>query len=385
MSESLDIIIFGLSVTSSWGNGHATTYRALMRGLCARGHRVVFLERNLPWYAENRDMPRSPHGRVYTYSSVASAKRRFRRILSQADLVIVGSYVPEGIEIGEWVRRTAKGITAFYDIDTPITIATMERGTCDYLSPKLVSAYDLYLSFTGGATLRKIERRFGARKAAPLYCSVDPQVHAPERRVPKWDLGYIGTYSDDRQKWLDQFLLTPAVEWPRARLVVAGAQYPDSIAWPSNVERIDHLPPDAHRRFYNSQRFTLNLTREKMRRAGFSPSVRLFEAAACGTPIISDYWPGLETFFQPGAEVLIARSSSEVLEYLREIPEKERLAIGANARRRILRSHTATHRAAELESYVTELRSGRSSAAQGRANDAIREAVAAGTAPQPGD
>ncbi len=385
MAESLEVVIFGLSVTSSWGNGHATTYRALMRGLAARGHRVVFLERDLPWYAENRDLPRLPYGCVHTYSSISSAKRQFRKLVTDADLVIVGSYVPEGVEIGEWVTQTAKGVKAFYDIDTPITLAALERRTCDYISAGLMSAFDLYLSFTGGPMLRRIERRFGAKRAEPLYCSVDPQVHSPERRATKWDLGYIGTYSPDRQKPLEELMLAPAREWKQSRMVVAGAQYPENVCWPPNVERVEHLPPDAHRRFYNAQRYTLNLTREKMRRAGYSPSVRLFEAAACGTPIISDNWPGLETFFRPTDEILVARSGRDVLEFLRDIPEKERLVIGASARKKILHHHTADHRARELESYVAELRGEHIDASTIRSGSAIGAAAVTSAAGQPGD
>ncbi|HEX5423724.1 MAG TPA: glycosyltransferase [Candidatus Acidoferrales bacterium] len=352
MNESLDIVIFGLAVTSSWGNGHATTYRALMRGLDARGHTVTFLERNLPWYAHNRDLPRSPYGRVHTYSNLRKMKERFRKLVAAADLVIVGSYVPDGSEIGEWVTRTSKGLTAFYDIDTPVTLAALERGHCNYISPSLIGRYDLYLSFTGGPTLRQVERRFGARNARPLYCSVDPGIYATESCPTRWDLGYIGTYSEDRQPWLDRFMLAPARESATVRMVVAGAQYPPEIDWPRNVKRIVHLSPRGHRRFYNAQRFTLNLTRDEMRRAGYSPSVRLFEAAACGTAIISDSWPGLDTFLRPGKEILITRSGRDTLEYLTDLPEKNRIAIGLNARARILSEHTAVHRAIELESYV---------------------------------
>lgn len=356
MNESLDIVIFGLAVTSSWGNGHATTYRALMRGLDARGHNVTFLERNLPWYAHNRDLPRSPHGRVQTYSNVQKMKERFRKLVATADVVIVGSYVPDGSEIGGWVVRYARGVTAFYDIDTPVTLAALERGHCDYISPSLIGRYDLYLSFTGGPTLRKVERRFGARNARPLYCSVDPETHATDACPMRWDLGYIGTYSEDRQPWLERFMLAPARESAKVRMVVAGAQYPREIDWPANVKRIVHLSPRKHRRFYNSQRFTLNLTRDEMRRAGYSPSVRLFEAAACGTTIISDTWPGLDSFLEPGKEILITRSGRDTLEYLTDLPEKNRIAIGLNARARILSEHTAIHRAIELESYISALR-----------------------------
>ena len=383
MRESLEIVIFGLSVTSSWGNGHATTFRALMRGLDARGHRVTFIERDLPWYADNRDMPRVPYGRVFVYSSVPRMMRRFGKLVANADLVIVGSYVPNGAEIGEWATRAAKGITAFYDIDTPVTLAALDRATCDYISRQLVPRYDLYLSFTGGPTLRRIERRFGARMVRTLYCSADPKIHAPESRKPRWDLGYIGTYSEDRQPWMDELLLCPAKAQSELRMVVAGAQYPKKLAWPSNVDRIEHLSPGRHRRFYGSQRFTLNLTREHMRRVGFSPSVRLFEAAACGTPIISDCWPGLDTFFQTGREILIARSRRDTLEYLSDISERERLALGRNARNRILRGHTAVHRALELESYVAELR-GSASESRERSSSSVEEPVPVSVAEQTG-
>jgi spore maturation protein CgeB len=350
----LDIVIFGLSVTSSWGNGHATTYRGLMRELDARGHRVTFLERDLPWYRANRDLPKPPYGRTHIYRSVAALKQRFAALVRDADLVIIGSFVPQGIEVGEWVVRQARGATAFYDIDTPITLQRLAGDGADYLSRALVRRYDLYLSFTGGPVLDKLERRFGARAARPLYCSVDPLLYAPEARPKRWDLGYMGTYSDDRQPALDRLLCAAARAWPEGRFAVAGPQYPATIAWPNNVRRITHLPPARHRAFYTGQRFTLNITRAAMRHAGWSPSVRLFEAAACGAPIITDEWRGIEAFFVPASEILIARSTAETLSYLTELPDSERRAIGARARRRVLECHTAAHRAVELEAYALE-------------------------------
>jgi len=348
----MNIVILGLSLTSSWGNGHATTYRGLMRELCARGQRVLFLERDQPWYAENRDLPQPPYGRTEIYGSFASLKDRFTSEVRQADLVIVGSYVPEGIAVGEWVTQTATGVTAFYDIDTPVTLARLASGDLDYLSRDLIPRYDLYLSFTGGPTLERIEREFGSPCARALYCSVDPTLYAPTRTVPKWDLGYLGTYSRDRQPALEQLLLEPARRWTPGQFVVAGPQYPRRIGWPDNVERIEHLPPAQHRRFYNAQRFTLNITRADMIAAGYSPSVRLFEAAACGTPIISDVWDGLDTLFTPDQEILLARTAEDVLQYLRDLPNAERAALGRRARQRVLSEHTAAQRAAELEGYV---------------------------------
>jgi spore maturation protein CgeB len=351
----LDIVILGLSITSSWGNGHATTYRGLVRELSRRGHRVLFLERDVPWYAENRDLPAPPYGRTVLYGSLDDLRDRFAAEVRNADFVMVGSYVPEGVAVGEWATATAAGATAFYDIDTPVTLAKLARGDYEYLTPELIPRYGAYFSFTGGPILKRLERRFGAPMARPLYCSVDPSLYRPEEVAPRWDLGYMGTYSTDRQPALDRLLLEPGRGGRRGRFVVAGPQYPEEIRWPKNVKRIEHLPPRKHSRFYNEQRFTLNITRADMVQAGFSPSVRLFEAAACGTPIVSDTWPGLETFFKVGEEILTARTPGEVLQYLRDIPEEERRALGHRARVRVLAEHTAAHRAEELEGYALRL------------------------------
>ncbi len=351
----LTIVVLGLSITSSWGNGHASTYRALVRELSARGHRVLFLERDLPWYADNRDLPAPPGATTRLYDSVAELKARYADAVRQADLVVVGSFVPEGIAVGEWVVKTARGATAFYDIDTPVTLAKVAADRADYLSRALIARYDLYLSFTGGPLLDRLEREYGSRMARPLYCSVDPTLYYPEPARPAWDLGYLGTYSDDRQPTLEELLIVPATRRPARRFIVAGSQYPETLVWPSNVERVVHLNPADHRRFYNAQRFTLNVTRADMIRAGWSPSVRLFEAAACGTPIVSDWWSGLGSFFVPGQEILIARTAAEVIEYLEELPEETRVAIGQAARTRVMARHTAAHRAAELETYVRQL------------------------------
>ncbi len=351
----LDIVIAGLSITSSWGNGHATTYRSLVRELIRLGHRVLFLERDAPWYAANRDLPKPPYGRTALYRDLAELKDRFAAEVRDADCVVVGSYVPEGVQVGRWVTRTAGGLTAFYDIDTPITLAKLEDRDYEYLHPDLIARYGLYLSFTGGPTLELIEKRYGSPAARPLYCSVDPELYYPQAAEPAWHMGYMGTYSADRQPPLERMMLQAARRWPQGQFVVAGPQYPKTINWPANVERIEHLPPAGHREFYNRQSFTLNVTRQRMVRAGYSPSVRLFEAAACGTPIISDSWPGFETILEPGREVLISRNADETLAYLRDMPESDRRLIGQNARRRILQSHTAARRAAQFERYIMEL------------------------------
>jgi len=349
----MNLVVLGLSITSSWGNGHATTYRALLREFQRRGHDILFLERDQPWYAENRDLPAPPYCRVQLYHSLAELKKRFTAAVREADAVIVGSYVPEGTAVGEWVHRTATGLTAFYDIDTPVTLAKLEAGDYEYISPGLIPRYHRYLSFTGGPTLERIEAEWGSPEAHALYCSVDPALYFPDRREAQWALGYLGTYSQDRQPTLERMLLEPARQLYRERFVVAGPLYPGTVTWPANVARIEHLSPEEHRSFYNSQRFTLNVTRADMVRAGYSPSVRLFEAAACGTPVISDAWAGLGSIFKHEREILVPLSASKVVEILRDLPEEERRAIGERARRRVLAEHTAAHRAAELEGILS--------------------------------
>lgn len=350
----MNIVFLGLSLTSSWGNGHATTFRGLLRGLTTLGHDGLFLERDLPWYAENRDLPRPPYGRTEIYSSLDDLAERFTDAVREADAVVVGSYVPEGIAVGDWVLGAARGLTAFYDIDTPVTLAKLERGACDYLRADQIPAYALYLSFAGGPALTLLEQQYGSPRARALYCAVDPELYFPEAAPPGYDLGYMGTYSDDRQPPLDRLLLEPARRWPEGRFAVAGPQYPDSIVWPPNVARTQHLAPAQHRAFYGSQRWTLNITRADMVALGWSPSVRLFEAAACGVPMISDFWEGLGEFFEIGTEIVVARSPEDTLRALRDIPEPERQDIGARARARVLAAHTSAHRAAELEHYLQE-------------------------------
>ena len=351
----MKIVILGLSITSSWGNGHATTYRSLVRALARRGHAVSFFERDVPWYAENRDLPQPPYCRTHLYDSIAALRGQAVTEMATADLTVLGSYVPQGREVADIVLECAGGVSAFYDIDTPVTVAALERDGAEYIDRRHVPEFDLYLSFTGGPILEQLGTRFGAQRPRPLYCSVDPELYFPRDQPPAWDLGYLGTYSADRQPAVSRLLLEPASAWPLGRFVVAGPQYPETMVCPPNVERIEHLAPDGHRDFYTRQRFTLNVTRQDMIAAGYSPSVRLFEAAACGTPIISDRWTGLDTFFEPGREILLAARAAEVLVWLRELPEDERAAMGRRARDRVLAAHTADHRARELEACVAEV------------------------------
>ncbi len=346
------IVVLGLSLSSSWGNGHATTWRALLRAMAGRGHEILFLEREQPWYAAHRDLTDPDFCELALYDRLADLDRFAARI-GDADAVIVGSFVPDGAQAIRAIAARARGLLAFYDIDTPVTMRKLDSGEHAYVSPELVPLFDLYLSFTGGPTLRRLERQYGARMARALYCAVDTQIYRATGDPRHWSLGYLGTYSEDRQPLLRRLLIDAARQRPGERFVVAGPQYPESIEWPANVDRIEHLPPAGHAQFYSSLRWTLNVTRVDMVRAGWSPSVRIFEAAACGSPIISDAWDGIETFLRPGSEMLCARDTADVLAAL-DAPAARRDAIARAARARTLRGHTAEARAGELERHLLE-------------------------------
>ena len=359
--SGLDIVVLGLSLSSSWGNGHATTFRALLKAMAGRGHRIRFLERDRLWYAAHRDLPTADFCDLELYEGL-DGLAAWQDAIAAADAVIVGSYVPDGVAVGAMVQRLAGGVTVFYDIDTPVTLAKLAHGDDEYLSAALIPGFDLYLSFTGGPTLDVLSQLYGSPAARAFYCSVDPEIYRPVETSLRWDLSYLGTYGADRQPTLDRLLLQAARNAPDLHFAVAGPQYPDDIAWPTNVERLDHVAPADHAEFYGASRYTLNVTRADMIAAGYSPSVRLFEAAACGTPIISDYWEGMETLLDPRSEITLAQNADMVLRVLRFRSEPLRRSGAAAARQRILANHTAAHRAGELEAHLLEAAARRRSA-----------------------
>jgi spore maturation protein CgeB len=350
----MKIVVFGLSITSAWGNGHATTFRALLGALHRRGHDVVFYEKNLEWYASNRDLPHPACCILRLYDDWSKIVLQVRRELSDADVALIGSYFPDGVTAIDEVLDSSVPVRAFYDIDTPVTISGLrENGETEYLKPSQIAGFHVYFSFTGGPILREIEQRFGAPFATELFCSFDPAVYRRFKVNKRFacDLSYMGTYAVDRQAKLQEFLIQPAEKSTDRSFIVAGPQYPKSLVWPENVRRIVHLNPRWHARFYSSSRLTLNVTRREMVRAGYSPSVRLFEAAACGAAIVSDNWPGLDTFFIPGKEILLPVDAEDVVRYL-ALSDEELRSIGAAAQERVLLEHTSDVRAEQFENAV---------------------------------
>jgi spore maturation protein CgeB len=374
MSRPLTLVILGLTLSSSWGNGHATTWRALLRGMRAEGHRVLFLERDVPWYESNRDLREPEFCTLEFYADIADLKR-YRRAIREADAVVVGSYVPDGVAVIDLVAGIGPRMLCFYDIDTPLTLAQLGRGVEEYVARRQLPEFDAYFSFAGGPVLDRLSGGYGVRRPSALHCSVDIDRYFPTDERPEWDLGYLGTYSDDRQPALERLLIEPARALADRRFVVAGPGYPTDIAWPPNVERIDHLPPDQHRSFYNRQRYTLNLTRADMAAIGWSPSVRLFEAAACGTPIVSDRWPGLESVFAERGALKIADTGADVCALLSQGSESERREQARAALKAVLGSHTGRVRARELANALEAVREDKSRAGSLRGRMAWRATV----------
>ncbi|HYP14344.1 MAG TPA: glycosyltransferase, partial [Bryobacteraceae bacterium] len=357
----MKLVVFGLSISSSWGNGHATLWRALCRALGSQGYSTVFFERDVPYYAEHRDCTEPAGCSLRLYSSWESIRNEALKECSDADVAMVTSYCPDGPAACEIVLNSKAQVRCFYDLDTPVTLVRLRAGEkVEYLPEAGLGGFDLVLSYTGGSALEILRRDLGAKMVAPLYGSVDPLVHQPAPPNPDFtcDLSYLGTYAHDRQAALEELFITPARVRPEMRFVIGGAQYPQEFPWTPNIFFVRHLPPQFHPSFYSSSRATLNVTRAAMAEMGYCPSGRLFEAAACGVPILTDTWDGLEQFYKPGSEIVACQSTQDVLGAL-ELTHEELRRISVAARERTLSEHTATHRAIELDSALRRAYDGR--------------------------
>jgi spore maturation protein CgeB len=347
----MKLVIFGLTLSSSWGNGHATLWRGLIRALVRRGHDVVFFERDVPYYAAHRDLTSLPGAELILYPDWPAILPRARRHLKEADVAMVTSYCPDGVAASALIVDDApQAQRVFYDLDTPVTLARLQAGqTVEYLPPAGLREFDLVLSYTGGAALQALRDRLGARQVAPLYGHVDPEVHRPVPAQERYraDLSYLGTYAPDRQQALSTLFIEPARRRPERRFVLGGSGYPQDFPWSDNIWFVRHVPPPEHPPFFSSSRLTVNVTRRDMAAMGFCPSGRLFEAAACGTPVLSDSWEGLERFFTPGDEILIANDCAGAIEALDLSPD-DLSRVARAARERTLAEHTSVHRADEM-------------------------------------
>jgi len=350
----MKIVVFGLSISSAWGNGHATLLRGLFRAFNGLGHEIHFFERDVPYYAAHRDAASFTFANVHLYPDWPTVLPDAIFHTESADAAVVTSYCPDGVSASRLVTQANVPRTIFYDMDTPVTVQRLEKGEyVGYLPPEGLGGFDLVLSYTGGDALVQLRNRLQARRVAALYGWVDPEIHHATKPVQEYqaDLSYLGTYSPDRQSALEKLLIKPASVLPDRDFLVAGAMFPELQDRPSNLKQLDHIAPDRHSAFYSSSRLTLNITRASMAAMGYCPSGRLFEAAACGTPVLSDWWTGLDDFFEPGEEILIARSSSDSVQAILE--DSTTLSqIGSRAKQRALDCHTSQIRARQLVDLI---------------------------------
>lgn len=340
------VVVFGLSISSSWGNGHATLWRGFASALARRGGSLIFFEKDAPWYAGARDLVDIPGGRLVLFHDFDEVAAEARRAVAEADAAIVTSFCPDGAALSRFVLEHARGVRIFYDLDTPVTFAALDRGEPPpWIGPDGLAGFDLVLSYTGGPALGRLRADLGARRAEPLYGHVDPGVHrpAPPEHRFRADLSYLGTFAEDRQAALERLFVAPARERPGQRFLMGGALYPDGFPWEPNIYFVRHVPPSDHPAFYSSARLNLNVTRGAMAAMGWCPSGRLFEAAACGGAIATDTWDGLDTFFEPGVEVLTAAATPDITAAL-DLSDAELRRIGEAARARVLRDHVSDAR-----------------------------------------
>jgi spore maturation protein CgeB len=354
----MKLVIFGLAVSSSWGNGHATLWRGMCAALARRGHKVVFFERDVPYYASTRDLFALRQGELILYENWDEIAPTATRQAAEADVVMVTSYCPDAASATVCALNSSAEVRCFYDLDTPVTLDRLEHGLrVAYIGPRGLQDFDLVLSYAGGAALKKVQDLLGAKAVAALYGSVDPDTHFPVAACDAYraDLSYLGTFAADRQIRLESLLVEPAKRFPRLRFLIGGSMYDGCFPRQPNIFMLSHVAPAKHPAFYCSAKLNLNVTRQAMADNGYCPSGRLFEAAACGAAILSDWWEGLDTFFESNSEILLAETTEEAIDALERSPE-ELTRIGRAAREKVLERHTADARVSDLENILSTFR-----------------------------
>lgn len=359
MKRPLHIAFFGSSLVSAYWNGAATYYRGIIRALHARGHQVTFYEPNAYGRQQHRDIPDPDWAKVVVYSG-DDEDQAFRAVLQAqgADLIVKASGVgvyDELLERAVLDLRKTGSMVAFWDVDAPVTLDRMEKNPNDPFR-QLVSEYDVILTYGGGDPVVRAYRDFGARQCVPIYNALDPHTHYPVPADKRFagDLGFLGNRLPDRETRVEEFFLKVAERLPGRQFVLGGNGWNDK-PMSANVRYVGHVYTRDHNAFNGSAKAVLNINRESMARYGFSPPTRIFEAAGAGACLITDQWPGIELFLEPGREVLVASRGEEVARHLLDLtPEKAR-AVGQAACRRVLSEHTYRHRAEQLEKALQAL------------------------------
>lgn len=363
----LNIAFFGSSLVSAYWNGAATYYRGLIRALAERGHRVTFYEPDAFERQQHRDMEDPPWASVVVYN--AQGTDGVKRCLEQAagaDVIVKASGVGVFDELLESavleLQRPGK-IVAFWDVDAPATLERVRSNPADPFAA-LIGRYDLILTYGGGQPVVSAYTQLGARRCVPIYNALDPHTHHPVEPRERFaaDLGFLGNRLPDREARVEEFFLKAAAMLPGRTFLLGGNGWHDK-AMPANVKYVGHVYTRDHNAFNCTPLAVLNINRESMARFGFSPATRVFEAAGAGACCITDEFVGVETFFEPGREILTARDGQQVAQLLAELTPDAAGRIGAAARSRALAEHTYAHRAAQVE----EVLEGHARAASGSA------------------
>jgi spore maturation protein CgeB len=351
----VNIAFFGSSLTSAYWNGAATYYRGLLSALAERGHRVTFFEPDAYDRQRHQDLPDPAFARVVVFDDDEDAARQAVERARGADLVVKASGVGVHDALLEAAVLDLRGegcVVAFWDVDAPATLARLEEDAHDPFRP-LVGRYDVVFTYGGGDPVVRAYEAFGARACHPIYNGVDPSTHHPVPPDDAFaaDLAFLGNRLPDRERRVEGFFLEVAERLPERRFLLGGSGWDDK-PMPHNVRSLGHVYTRDHNAFNVSPTAVLNVSRESMARMGFSPATRVFEAAAAGACLVSDAWEGIETFFEPGRELLVARSGDEVAEHVERLTPEEARRIGAAARRRALAEHTYDRRALEVEALL---------------------------------
>jgi spore maturation protein CgeB len=357
MKHGLNIAFFGSSLVSAYWNGAATYYRGMVRALAERGHQVTFYEPDAYSRQQHRDMADPDWARVVVYAGEGTdGVMRALESARGADLIVKASGVgvfDELLEREVLNHRRAGALVIFWDVDAPATLDRVQHDAADPFRP-LISRYDFIFTYGGGQPVIDAYTRLGARACIPVYNALDPATHfavAPDARFD-CDLAFLGNRLPDREARVEAFFLRVAAGCPEKRFVLGGSGWQDKPL-PPNVSYVGHVYTRDHNAFNATPRAVLNINRESMARYGFSPPTRVFEAAGARACLITDAWEGVETFLEPGREVLVARSGDEVAEAIKHLTPERARTIGDAAYKRIMAAHTYAHRAAQVENVLT--------------------------------
>ncbi|MDB6057472.1 MAG: hypothetical protein JWO95_1316 [Verrucomicrobiales bacterium] len=352
MNQSLKIAFFGSSLVSAYWNGAATYYRGIIRALHERGHSITFYEPDAFERQQHRDIPDPTWAKSVVYPATEDAVACALEQARGSDLVVKASGVgvfDELLERSVLDLQSPETLVAFWDVDAPATLERVEKNPQDQFL-ELVPKYDLILTYGGGKPVCDAYTAIGARECVPIYNALDPSTHHPvaaEKRF-EGDLGFLGNRLPDREKRVEEFFLKVAAMQPDKRFLLGGSGWQDK-PMPANVNYLGHVYTKEHNTFNCTPKAVLNINRDSMARFGFSPPTRVFEAAGAGACLLTDAWIGIESFLEPGSEVLVAESGEEVSEILNALTPQRARGIGRNALKRVLAEHTYAHRAEEVE------------------------------------